>query len=147
MKEVERKSNKQRGKEMKLKVKSGNTANKRPLLRYFPLILLGLCITLECIFQVVPLFGRLKGLSLLYIWPFGLLIWLLYWVRLHPGAILNFSYLVLAFVFCVFANAVITPKILKPLGIPWYTSHIVLLSVFVVLLLIQLVVKGRIKLK
>ncbi len=134
---------------MKLKVKSGNTVNKRTLLRYFPLILLGSCFILECIFQVVPLFGGIRGLAMLYIWPFGLLIWLIYRVRLHPRVILNFSYLVLVFVFCVFAHAIITPKISRLLGIPSLTDHVsfVLPIVFIVLLIIQLVAKGIVKSK
>ena len=135
--------------EMELKVKSGNTANKRTLPRYFLLIILGSCITLECIFQVVPLLGGIRGLAMLYIWPFGLLVWLIYWVRLHPRAILNFSYLVLVYVFCIFAHAVITPKISRLLEIPSLTDHVAfaLPIVFIVLLIIQLVAKGIVKSK
>jgi hypothetical protein len=134
---------------MELEVNSGNTANKKTLPRYFPLILLGSCITLECIFHVVPLFGGLGLIPMLYIWPFGLLIWLVYWVRLHPRAILNFSYLVLVYVFCIFAHAIITPKISRLLEIPSLTDHVafVLPIVFIVLLIIQLVAKGIVKSK
>ncbi|NIP27201.1 MAG: hypothetical protein GWN67_28375 [Phycisphaerae bacterium] len=134
---------------MNLKVKCGNTANKRTLPRYFPLILLGACIALECIFQVLPLFGWFRLIPLLYIWPFGLLIWLVYWVRIHPKAILNFSYLVLVNVFFIFAYAVITPKISRLLGKPSLTDHVafVLPIVFIVLLIIQLVAKEIVKSK
>jgi hypothetical protein len=134
---------------VKLKVKSGNIENKRTLPRYFPLILLGSCIILECIFHVVPLFEWLEGIPLLYIWPFGLLIWLIYWVHLNPRSILNFSYLVLVYVFCIFAHAVITPKISRLLRIPSLIDHItfVLPIVFIVSLIIQLVAKEIVKSK
>jgi hypothetical protein len=134
---------------MKLKVKSGNTINKKPLVRYFPLILFVACIILECIFQVVPLLGGIRGLALFYIWPFGLLIWLIYWVCLHPRAILNFSYLVLVNVFLIFAHAVTTPKISRLLGIPSLTDHVsfVLPIVFIVLLIIQLAAKEIVRSK
>ena len=134
---------------MRLKVKSGNTAKKSTISRYFPLILLGSCITLECIFHVLPLLGGLRLIPLLYIWPFGLLIWLVYWVRLHPRAILNFSYLVLVNVFFIFAHAVTTPKISRLLGIPSLTDYVsfVLPVVFFVSLIIQLVAKEIVKSK
>lgn len=134
---------------MKLKVKSGNTAKKSTISRYFPLILFGACIALECIFQVLPLLGGIRGLALFYIWPFGLLIWLVYWVRLHPRAILNFSYLVLVNIFFTFAHAVITPKISRLLRIPSLTERVafVLPIVFIVLLIIQLVAKEIVRSK
>lgn len=134
---------------MKLKVKSVNTVSNGTLPRYFPLILFVACIILECIFQVFPLFGGLRLIPLLYIWPFGLLIWLVYWVRLHPRAILNFSYLVLVNVFFIFAHAVTTPKISRLLGIPSLTDYVsfVLPVVFFVSLIIQLVAKEIVKSK